>query len=143
MKYCTRDDMITRFSIEELIELTDKDGSTGAIVDAVVDQAIADASATIDGYIGGRYQLPLSSVPSILLRMACDLARYFLYDDQLGDEHQVTKRYRDAIEYLKQVGNGKVQLGINSNSERPAPTSTAQMVSSGSVFSRENSKGFI
>lgn len=141
--YCTPDDMTSRFSEDELIQLTDKDGSHGGVVSAVLEQSISDASATIDGYIGGRYQLPLSSVPSILTRLCCDVARYFLYDDQLGEDHQVSKRHKEAIDYLKLVGNGKVQLGISSKSERPQATSTAMMQSGGSVFSRANSKGFI
>ncbi|MGR5271358.1 gp436 family protein [Vibrio alginolyticus] len=141
--YCTQTDMETRFSEQELMQLTDKDGSAGAVVTAVLDQAIRDASATIDGYIGGRCQLPLSSVPAILTRTACDLARYYLYDDQLGDEHQVTKRYQSAIKYLEQVGSGKVDLGISAGGERPKPTSTAVMHSGGSVFGRDRSKGFI
>lgn len=141
--YCAADEMTNRFSEEELIQLTDKDGSVGAIVTEVLEQSIADASATIDGYIGGRYQLPLSSVPSILHRLCCDIARYFLYDDQLGEEHQATKRYESAIKYLEQVSNGKVQLGITQTSERPKTTATALMQSGGSVFGRSQSKGFI
>lgn len=141
--YCAADDMKSRFSEDELIQLTDKDGSVGAVVPQVLERAIQDASATIDGYIGGRYTLPLSSVPLILNRLCCDVARYFLYDDQLGEEHQVTKRYQSAIKYLEQVGNGKVQLGINTKNQRPQTTATAVMQSSGSVFGRDNSKGFI
>ena len=141
--YCAADDMTKRFSEDELVQLTDKDGSHNSIVSEVLDQAISDASATIDGYIGGRYQMPLSSVPSILTRLCCDIARYFLYDDQLGEEHQVSKRHKEAIDYLKQVGSGKVQLGISSKSERPQATSTAMMQSGGRVFDRASSKGFV
>ena len=65
--YATRQDMISRFGEEEIRLLTDRDGSAGAIVDAVLDQVLADASAEIDGYIGGRYRLPLVTVPQILL----------------------------------------------------------------------------
>lgn len=141
--YCTADDMTQRFSEEELIQLTDKDGSAEGVVVAVLEQAISDASATINGYIGGRCELPLTSVPAILVRMACDIARYFLYDDQLGDEHQVTKRYEDAIKFLEQVSAGKVDLGISAKGERPNTTATAMMTSAGSVFSRKNSRGFM
>ncbi|MCG9624638.1 DUF1320 domain-containing protein [Vibrio mediterranei] len=141
--YCTVTQLQERFSKQELIALTDKDGSTGAMVVVVAEQAITDASATIDGYLGGRYALPLSAVPTILERICCDLARYYLYDDALGEEHQATKRYKDGIDYLKQVALGKVQLSLSSTQTKPAETNTAEMMSGGSVFGRENSKGFM
>lgn len=141
--YCSLEDMRTRFDHTELIQLTDKDGSAGDVVESVLSHAITDACATIDGYIGGRYKLPLVNAPSVLTRTACDLARYYLYDDQLGDEHQVTKRYQSAIRYLEQVSAGKVQLGIHTPSSAPSTTNTAIVDSAGSVFARERSKGFI
>ncbi|MDX1301190.1 gp436 family protein [Photobacterium sp.] len=141
--YCTRDDMKGRFGEQELIALTDRDGSAGAVVDSVLNQAIDDACATIDGYLGGRYSLPLHIVPRVLARTACDLARYYLNDDVLGDEHQVAKRYKDAISYLEKVGRGVLQLGVDSNNARPESNNTATITSAGSVFGRDRAKGFI
>ncbi|MGF1727209.1 gp436 family protein [Photobacterium nomapromontoriensis] len=141
--YCTRDDMVARFGEEELTELTDRDGNAGGIVDAVLDQVMDDASATIDGYLGGRYDLPLPVVPRVLTRTACDLSRYYLYDDQLGDEHQAAKRYAEAIGYLEKVGRGVLQLGLDRNNHQPVTHNTATMTSAGAVFSRQNGKGFI
>lgn len=69
-------------------------------VDAV-QIALQDSSEEIDGYIGGRYSLPLANVPSNLNRIACDIARYRLYFEQ-PTEH-VTKLYDDAIAFLKRV----------------------------------------
>ncbi|SHO58796.1 gp436 family protein [Vibrio quintilis] len=141
--YCTQDDLINRFGEDELIQLTDRDGSTGAVVPAVSAQAITDAGATIDGYIGGRYRLPLSAVPEVLERLACDIARYFLYDRSLDPEHQAAKRYSDAISYLKDVAKGSVQLGLDEQQSKPETTATAIMQSAGSVFTRDQSKGFL
>lgn len=148
--YCIRDDMVSRFGIEELAELTDRDGSAGVsgIVDNVLNRAIDDAGATIDGYLGGRYDLPLAVVPRVLTRTACDLARYYLYDEQLGEEHQAAKRYAEAISYLEKVGRGVLQLGLDRNNARPETSNTAVMTSAGSVFGRpsggnRSGKGFI
>ena len=123
--------------------MTDRDGSAGAIVDTVLNQAVDDASATIDGYLGGRYDLPLQVVPRVLTRTACDLSRYYLYDEQLGEEHQAAKRYAEAISYLEKVGRGVLQLGVDRNNHRPETNNIATMTSAGSVFSRQNGKGFI
>ena len=57
--YCSVDDMANRFDLNELIQLTDSSG-LGLIDEQVVTAAITDASSVIDGYLGGRYPLPLS-----------------------------------------------------------------------------------
>lgn len=141
--YCTREDMVARFGLDELTELTDRDGSAGGIVDSVLTQVIDDASATIDGYLSGRYGLPLQVVPRVLTRTACDLARYYLYDEQLGEGHQAAKRYTEAISYLEKVGRGVLQLGTDSQHHRPESNNTVTVTSAGSVFARQRSKGFI
>lgn len=72
--------------------------------------ALQDATEEINGYIGGRYSLPLPNVPSNLNRIACDIARYRLYFEQ-PTEH-VTKLYDDAIAFLKRVQDKKADLQI-------------------------------
>ncbi len=76
---------------------------------AVLGQALADAAAEIDGYLVTRLALPLDPVPAVLLRIACDLARYHLYDD--GASEAVRARYEDAVAFLKGVAAGRVGLG--------------------------------
>lgn len=107
--YCTRADLITRFGEAELIQLTDSSNS-GEIDDDVVNQAITDAGAEIDGYIAGRVDLPLADedVPALLNLYACDITRYRLFKD--GAYEQVTERYNIALKFLRDVASGKVQL---------------------------------
>ncbi|HBY38461.1 MAG TPA: DUF1320 domain-containing protein, partial [Alteromonas sp.] len=75
MNYCTTNDLIDRFGESELIALSDRD-NTGSVDAQVVSAAIADASALIDGYLGGRYALPLSVIPSVLPKLCGDIARF-------------------------------------------------------------------
>ncbi|RZF83712.1 DUF1320 domain-containing protein [Pseudoalteromonas sp. CO325X] len=138
--YCTKQALIDRFGESELTDLTDRQ-LQGAIDDAVLDQAIADAQATIDGYLGGRYQLPLTTVPPIITSLACNIARFNLYDEQAPD--QVNKRYDDAIGYLKSVRDGKTSLGISDTGDKAQSADLAVIESAGSVFARDTSKGFI
>lgn len=105
--YCTRADLITRFGEAEIVQLSDR-AHSGAIDDAVVSQAIADAAAEIDGYLAGRYPLPLTDIPPLLNLYACDIARYRLFED--GAYEQVVERYNTALRYLRDVASGKVQL---------------------------------
>jgi len=139
MPYCTAQDMIDRFGEPELLQLTDRAG-VGVIDDQALGLAINDASAQIDGYLAGRYELPLATVPTILVSLACDLARYQLYDIRATDS--VEKRRDDAIAYLKDVATGKVSLGLSSGGVAATPSDGAQMQSGGRIFGRDTG-GFL
>ena len=139
MPYATEQDMVARFGEDELIALTDRNGS-GSIDSALVSNALSDATATIDGYLQARYPLPLVNVPDVLKRLCSDVARYYLYDENASD--QVTKRHDDALKMLTQISNGVVTLGLP-DADVPESSNTAAMQSSGSIWKREDSKGFI
>ena len=138
--YCTKQDLIDRFGQNELVDLTDRN-SLGVIDDSVLNQAIADASAEMDGYLGGRYALPLVTVPPVLKALCCNIARYKLYDEQASD--QVTKRYDSAVKFLFSVSKGEISLGVDSLGANATSTDLPQMQSAGSVFARNKSTGFI
>ena len=138
--YCDQDDLIKRFGENEIIDLTDRERNGSINVDVAL-SAIDDAKAKIDGYISGRVTLPLIEVPPILKLFACDMARYYLYDESPTDV--VKTRYEEAIAFLKDVSKGSVSLGINDSGSTPESNDLAMMESSGSVFGRSNSKDFI
>src|SRR6266540_4256414 len=103
MAYATINDMINRFGIAEVGQLIDKggdslvtaamliaaagDGNISAYTEAeqaaiaaalaVFAQAQSDGDAEIDAYLQGRYPLPLTHIPPVICRMACDLYRYY------------------------------------------------------------------
>lgn len=107
MSYATLAEMITRFGEAELVQRTDR--AEGVSIDTVVlERALADADAEIDGYLAGRYTLPLASTPAVLVRLAADMARYRLYDDGVPDT--VRQRYEDAVSLLKRMASGDVLL---------------------------------
>ncbi|EKE75189.1 gp436 family protein [Gallaecimonas xiamenensis] len=137
--YAALADMQARFGEVELVDLTDRTG-TGAIDQAVLDNALDDAAATIDGYLGARYPLPLATVPAVLTRVACDLARYYLYDERATEA--VTKRHDDALKMLRSIGDGTVTLGLP-DAQTPEGSNTSTIESAGSVWGRANSKGFL
>ncbi|MDI3326776.1 DUF1320 family protein [Pontibacterium granulatum] len=139
--YATAQAMIDRFGEEELILLTDRDGSQQAIATSVLNQALTDASAEIDGYLGGRYQLPLATVPAVLTRICCDIARYLLNDERAPE--QLQKRYDASIGFLKSLGKGELSLGLPDDGDSGPSNNLAQISHDGNVFRRDNSKGFI
>lgn len=139
MPYATTQDLIDRFSEEELIQLTDRD-STGVIDADVLARALADTDGEIDGYLSGRYALPLAEVPPVLVWVASDISRYHLYDDAAPD--QVRTRYEDARRYLEKVADGKVQLGLPASSGLVTVTGTPEVDAPGRIFTGSTLEDF-
>ncbi|MFT7722234.1 MAG: DUF1320 domain-containing protein [Roseateles sp.] len=125
MRYATVQDLVDRFGELELIQLT-----AGAAADAVyidkAEQALADAQAFVDGFVGAVYQLPLAGCakpapmpgdpgavalvpPPVLTRAVCDVARYYLYD-QVAPEHEVFVRYKAVEKSLAGLAAGTTVL---------------------------------
>ncbi|KHA57167.1 hypothetical protein NM74_07890 [Aeromonas hydrophila] len=106
-----------------------------------VERVLQDARQTIDAYVGSRYQLPLTQAPEVLERIACQLARYGLYDDRATE--QIKALRDDSIKFLEQVATGRIQLGVTDKHAAPASALVAEVVSDGTVFGRDRSHGFI
>lgn len=141
MTYATQQNLIDRFGEDQLTQLTDRDG-LGVINATVVSRALGDADAEINGYLSTRYTLPLSPVPAVLEKLACDIARYRLFEDAAKDI--VKERYENAIRFLKDVVSGKVTLGVDGSGESAATISNAVQISATTpVFRRSESDGFL
>lgn len=123
MTYATQADLVERFGAAELAQLTDE-AAGAAINAATVAQALADAAAEIDGYLGARYALPLTTVPPLLERVACDIARYYLFDERVSEA--VKMRYLGAVSLLKSLSAGSVTLGLAAAA--PVPEAAAGAV---------------
>ena len=139
MPYATLQNLTDRFGEDEILRLSDRDRS-GDIDATVVAGKLADADAEIDGYLAGRYTLPLPVVPEALRRIACDIARYHLYDDRATE--QVAKRYDDAIRFLKMVSKGDVQLGVDTGGNSPVVSAAPEFYSAEPVFDRNTLRDF-
>lgn len=97
--YATRDDMVKRYSLNEISQL-ERYLMGGESVEA----AIADAGSIIDGWIGAKYSIPLEYPPDNIRIFVCDIARYLLWKSKASEE--VRRRYEDAMSYLKGVSKG-------------------------------------
>ena len=109
MSYATQQDLIDRFSEDELRQVADVTGA-GDIDPVVVARALADADAEIDAALIGRYQLPLVNVPLLLTRIAADLARESLYTDKPPET--VAERAKRARDLLLSIGRGTLRLDV-------------------------------
>lgn len=122
MTYATQQDLIDRFGEDELRQVADVDGS-GDIDPVIVARALADADAEVDAALFGRYQLPLASVPQLLTRLACDLARESLFTD--APTEVVTERAKVARGLLAKIASGAMSFDL---ARTEAATSTAGLV---------------
>lgn len=168
MSYATATELLERFDANEIAQRADrgvprlvtaqlmKDVAAGSSLAGytpeqqaraaealeIVQRALQDADDTINGYISARYTLPLQVVPGALNRVACELARYFLFDDQVTDV--IKDRYTAAMKWLAEVAKGMVSLGADAESgEQPRSSAAAELDTSGRVWRREDSRGFL
>lgn len=121
MSYAAQQDLYDRFGQSEIDQLADRDGD-GQPDAGVIAGVLADADQTVDSYLKVRYTLPLAlpdgSVPALLTRLACDLARYDLYSDAVPDI--VQKRRDAAVKLLQAISAGTASLGIPQAEEPPS-----------------------
>ncbi|MDC9620136.1 DUF1320 family protein [Xenorhabdus sp. XENO-7] len=150
MSYAILSDMYARYSRDALHTLTDSKiddyhrlspPELNRAREHLIQVALDDAAATIDGYIDGRATLPLKTVPVGLVRIACVLARFALESGAATEK--ATKDQEDVIRLLEKVAAGDVSLGLSKDAERPAGGDVAIITSSGSVWGRKQSRGFI
>ncbi len=120
MPYCTLDDLKDQIPEANIIQLTDDEG-LGVVNQSRVDKAISVADSVIDGYLRGRYSLPLSTVPELIKTIAIDIAVYKLYERRLELEmpEAMSNRYKNAIKLLDQIQKGLIKLGIESPETGP------------------------
>ena len=101
MPYATRQDLEKRYTVTEIAQL-EQSGRD-------IDQALADADADIDSYLGVRYPLPLTvATPERLVTAAADIARFRLYG--VSSEGEPLDRYKLQLAWLRDVSTGKADV---------------------------------
>ncbi|MGV8949689.1 MAG: gp436 family protein [Cypionkella sp.] len=142
MTYATLAQLIDRVGEPMLIELTDRgEVSTGAVVLAVVDRALADTDALIDGYLG-RYSLPLATTPPILADIAGAIALWKLH--LTTPEDKVKVDYDAAMRSLREISQGVIRLPDAQGLEPGSSGASGVIVTDRErPFTADNMKGFI
>jgi phage gp36-like protein len=136
MPYATVTDLQDRLGAARLVQLTDlADPPLGLVDAAVAQQALDDAEAEIDGYLVGRYALPLAAPPAYLRVLACTIAHYRLLGSALDE---ATKDdYKAARQYLQTVAEGRVLLLPPEQATPPAGAGTVMFEAGAKVMGRE------
>lgn len=166
MTYVTATDIITQFGAEEIAQRSDRGlprlvtpelliaaaagenlsaysaGEQAAVAAALalINSKLLDAESAVNGFLSGRYSVPLVTVPRLVITITCDLTRYALYDDMATEA--ISNRNADALKLLKSIGKGEIGLGIDGAGNKPNANDGAQLQSNDRVFSRSD-KSFI
>lgn len=142
MTYVTQAQLEDRYGTRLLIQLSDRETSaTGAIVTAVVDRAIADTDAMIDGYLQGRYALPLAEVPPLLTDIAGAIAIWKLHRKVADDKIRLD--YEDAVRRLQEIARGTIRLTVDGDEPAGGSSGGVETNSPERPFTTETLKGYI
>ena len=128
MPYATRADLTDRYGDAEIEQ------RESALPPGAVDRALADAGAEADGYLAARYPVPVDPVPTVLTRLVCDIARYYLLGDSATE--QVRDRYTDAIKSLRDISAGRMALDGATAPAGGSGSATVEIVTQPKVWGR-------
>jgi len=142
MPYVSQSILVERYTEALLLQLTDRaTPSAGTIDSDVVDRALADTDAEVDGYLARRYRLPLAETPPLLVDIAARIAIYKLH--VYTPEKKIEDDYREAIRSLDRIAEGRILLpvaGIEPSSSGAAGVVT---IDRDRDLTPENLRGFI
>jgi phage gp36-like protein len=126
-----------------LIQLTD-DLKTGAINQAIVDDAISDAFAEAWPYVAVKYKVPIVPTPDAVKIAVVSIAIYNLYSRKVEEIPPTRKANRDgAVSMLKDIARGLITLGIDPAPAQPSVGySESNTPSANRKFTKDTLKGF-
>lgn len=124
MAYCTVQELTDRYSARMLLDLSDRGAAPAEEIDAtLIDRAIADADALIDGYLKVRYALPLASVPRLVKDLSLRISIYYAHAHVASEK--IREDYKDALRTLGEISRGLLQLDVDGI--EPAPSGSAEV----------------
>ncbi|WP_448680575.1 gp436 family protein [Pseudomonas nicosulfuronedens] len=123
MRYCTRQDIGQAIPEMTLLQLSNDDPAAEQPNESVIEEAVRQAEELVDGYLRGRYVLPLDPVPTVLRDAVVYLARHWLYQrrPEGAVPDAVKDSRKDTIKLLETIRDGVVTLGMPSGQAAPEP----------------------
>lgn len=142
MGYVTQQQLVDRFGERLLLQVADRADPPAGTIDAdVVARALADTDAMIDGYLAGRYILPLAATPPLLTDLAAAIAIYKLH--VFAPDQKIADDYKDAVSTLTKIATGTVKLPVAGVEPAGAGSAGVVTIDRERDFTPENLKGFI
>ncbi len=120
MSYITQSELETAYGVNEIADAADRDAD-GVADAAVVTAAIGRATGVIDSHLRSRFTLPLVSTPDLVREISLALVRYYLAATNANE--RTKDDYKQAILWLKDIREGKMDIGLDETDTAVAPTS--------------------
>ena len=119
MTYCNSNDIEIQIGTNSLVQLTNDDSSQQTVDSVVVEEALIYSSTLIDGYLRGKYTLPLNTQCPLLRVVAIDICIYRLYSRRIYTDipETISENYKNAIRTLEQLKKGVITLESSDNQE--------------------------
>jgi phage gp36-like protein len=142
-KYASVDDVESRYATDFLIRITnftDEDEGTEINEDRIT-TALEDASDLIDGYLQGRYAIPVSPFPEFFIPDTVKLAIKLLverkgYEPKSPDEAHVTAGNEVLKKYMA-IADGSISISIPDSGGSSVPPTKVLTSSPGAIFDKE------
>lgn len=142
MTYVTQDQLVTRFGRPMLVALTDRgELATGEIDGSIVDRALADTDALIDGYLLARYVLPMAEVPALITDIAGAIAAWKLHTT--APDPKIEADYKAAMQLLTAIAAGNVRIPVQGVDPAEVGDTGAQVTDRRRTFTADSMRGFI
>lgn len=142
MPYTTLADLTDRYGERLLIDLTDRAEVASGLIDSdVVDRALADADALIDGYLAARYTLPLAEVPALIATLAQVITVWNLHVYEPNPK--IEADYKAAIRSLEAISKGSIRLSVAGIEPENDGSGGAVVTDRERPMTAANLKGFI
>lgn len=141
--YATVRDCLDRQSEDSLRELAD-DPQAETLAWSALERALEDATDEIDAYVGARHDLPLETVPRLLVRLCVEIGVYrrALHSDARIEENR--RRYEDAVRLLDSIRSGGAGLGVaDPDPPAEAESPAVSVESAPRVMTRRSLRGIL
>lgn len=142
MSYATIQMLTDRYGEEMLIALTDHGEVATGIIDAdTVARALTDTDGIIDGFLAGRYVLPLADVPPLVADIAQAITVWKLHRTTPSDK--IKDDYKEAMAMLDRIARGTVTLSLAGVEPDTTSGSGARMTDRDRPMTAENLTGYV
>lgn len=125
--YITLEYVKKKITVSDLNLFGNNDGS-GNLNDGYITDIVDDANNFVDSYLSGVYEIPISPVPEILVRITFDIFYYRILSARHSYKvpEEITKQYERSLTLLGEMQRGK----FLSKAEPTGKTKPGSIVSS-------------
>lgn len=105
--YITLEYVKKKITVSDLNLFGNNDGS-GNLNDGYITDIVDDANNFVDSYLSGVYEIPISPVPEILVRITFDIFYYRILSARHSYKvpEEITKQYERSLLLLKDMQRG-------------------------------------